>query len=102
MLLNTSVHVSDPELLSDLIERCVQRFLPVHEDSLQTLPELSKPGPKMQESAAEVSDEEDDEDDSDEGEAGDQEWDPSLATPAAGRRRRARSNSHESTVSTTL
>ncbi len=45
-----------------------------------------------------MSDEEDDGDDSDEGEAGDQEWNPSLATPAAGRRRRARSNSHESTV----
>ena len=61
---------------------------------------LSKPGSQMQgeESAAEVSDEEDDEDDSDEGEAGDQEWDPSLATPAAGRRRRARSNSQGSTV----
>ena len=50
----------------------------------------------------EMSDEEDDEDDSDEGEAGDQEWDPSLATPAAGRRRRARSNSQESTVGLTL
>ena len=55
-----------------------------------------------EESAMEMSDEEDDEDDSDEGEAGDQEWDPSLATPAAGRRRRARSNSQESTVGLTL
>ena len=49
------------------------------------------------EGSVDPSDEED-EGDTDEGEADDQEWDPSLATPAAGRRRRARSNSHESTV----
>ncbi len=56
-----------------------------------------------QDSAADVStdedgDEEEDEEDADSEEADDEEWDPSLATPAVGRRRRARSDSQEATV----
>ena len=47
-----------------------------------------------------MSDDDDEEDDEDADSVGanDEEWDPSLATPAAGRRRRGRSNSQEATV----
>ena len=52
-------------------------------------------------SAAEVSTDEEgeeEEEDADSEEADDEEWDPSLATPAVGRRRRARSDSQDATV----